>query len=241
MTRNLTLPYSRRHGHDQDAHDAGPPLLQRPGGVGQTRSRTLVAQLEAAGIGECVTRGQLPPRRGTWFYDNGAFEDFQAGRAFDYVQWSRDMRAIRLWADRFVGRGLLAGSRMTRPDFQVVPDVVGDGAASLAFSLAHLAEAKAAGVPCYLAVQNGMSVAQVERAIAAGFDGLFVGGTLDWKLATAGQWVALGRRLGLPVHIGRVGTLDRVASGPGARATSIDSSFPSGTVDRLDAFVAAVA
>jgi hypothetical protein len=209
--------------------------------VGQTRSRALVAQLEAAGVGECVTRGQLPPRRGSWFYDNGAFEDFQAGRAFDYAQWSRDMRAIRLWVAGGVGRGMLTGSRMTAPDFQVVPDLVAQGNASLTFSLCHLTEAKQAGVPCYLAVQDGMTEAAVRSVLAHGFDGLFVGGTLAWKLETAAQWVALGRQLGLPVHIGRVGTLDRVAWAQALGATSIDSSFPLWNRDRLDAFVAAVA
>lgn len=210
--------------------------------VGQTRSAELVAKLSAAGIGECVVRGELPPRRGSWFYDNGAYTDFKAGRAFDYLQWSRDQRAIRMWQRGGVGRGVLEGSRMTAPDFQVLPDVVGNGDASLSLSLAYLHEAREAGVPCYLAVQNGMDLERIARFVRTyHIDGLFVGGDLEWKLATAEAWCALGRRLGIPVHIGRVGTLDRVAWAQAIGASSIDSAFPLWTKDRLDDFIAAVA
>lgn len=210
--------------------------------VGQTRSADLVTKLAAAGIGECVVRGELPPRRGSWFYDNGAFVDFKAGRSFDYVQWSRDQRAIRMWVKGGVGRGVLEGSRMTAPDFQVLPDLVGRGEESLGFSLAHLHEAQQTGVPCYLAVQNGMDLERVARFIRLyKIDGIFVGGDLEWKLATAESWCQLGRRLDIPVHIGRVGTLDRVAWAQEIGASSIDSSFPLWTKDRLDDFIAAVA
>ena len=199
--------------------------------VGQTRCAAMVADLAAAGIGECTVRGELPPRRqASWFHDNGAYTDFVAGRPFDYLRWSRDMRAIRMWCER---------GELTRPDFVVVPDLVAQGAASLAFSLEHLAESRAAGAPCYLAVQDGMTVWQVRRALAH-FDGIFVGGSLEWKLATAATWVRLGRQLRLPVHVGRVGTLDRVEWAAAIGASSIDSSFPLWTRERLGAFVEAV-
>ena len=100
--------------------------------VGQTRSGELLRELEAAGVGECTTRGQLPNRRGPWFYDNGAFEDWRSGEAFDYLQFSRDMRAIRLWQD---SEGIplhrpRGGQRLEAPDFIVLPDLVAQGARS---------------------------------------------------------------------------------------------------------------
>jgi hypothetical protein len=210
--------------------------------VGQTRSRELVKQLSDAGIGECVTRGQLPPRRHRWFYDNGAFEDFQAGREFDYLQWSRDVRAMRLWRDEqgiptWRPRG---GQRLNLPDFQVVPDKVGAGWHSLYFSLEHLEEARTVGAPCYLALQNGMSPTFVSTYVDR-FDGLFVGGTLEWKLDTAATWVKYGRKWGKPVHVGRVGTLERVEWAHTIGATSIDSSLPLWTRERLTDFIQAVA
>lgn len=209
--------------------------------VGQTRDRWLVQLLERAGIGECTTRGQLPPRRSTWFYDNGAFEDFQAGRPFNYLQWSRDMRAIRYWVETGVGRGCKQGQPMTAPDFVVVPDIVAGGNQSLTFSLCHLAEAKACGAPCYLAVQDGMTEAAVRSVLAHGFDGIFVGGTLDWKLETGAAWCELGRALGLPVHVGRVGTVERVKWAASVGVSSIDSSLPLWTRGKLEAFLEEVA
>jgi hypothetical protein len=211
--------------------------------VGQTRSRALVAELAAAGIGECVTRGQLPPRRTSWFYDNGAFEDFQAGRAFDTVQFTRDLRAIRDWQVGGVGRGCLEGQPMTAPDFIVLPDVVGQGEASLRFSLQWEAQCADAGVPLYLAVQNGMEPAAIASLLKwhPRIHGLFVGGDLAWKLETAAAWVQVGRRTGRAVHVGRVGTVDRVEWASAIGATSIDSSFPLWTRNRLGEFLQAVA
>lgn len=199
--------------------------------VGQTRSAELVEQLEAGGVGECTLRGELPPRRGfSWFHDNGAYTDWKAGRTFDYLQWSRDMRAIRMWVE---------AGEMTRPDFVVAPDLVAQGYQSLYFSLEHLEEAKAAGAPVYLAVQDGMSASLVATFIDR-FDGIFVGGSLEWKLETAAAWVKFGRKHGVPVHIGRVGTIERVEWASEIGATSIDSSFPLWTRERLAEFIAAV-
>lgn len=211
--------------------------------VGQTRSQALVTRLAAAGIGECVVRGELPPRRHRWFYDNGAYTDFVNNRPFDYLQYSRDLRAIRMWREAgWIGRGKLEGQTMTAPDFVVLPDLVGQGDASMGFSLNFLYESREAGVPLYLAVQDGMSLERVKRFIELyAIDGIFVGGTLTWKLETAEAWCALGRRLGIPVHIGRVGTLDRVAWAQEIGATSIDSAFPLWSVERLEAFIEAVA
>lgn len=209
--------------------------------VGQTRSRSLLKALRELGIGECCTRGQLPPRRDPWFYDNGAFEDFQAGAPFDYLQFSRDMRAIRLWADAegippHMARG---GESLPKPDFIVVPDVVAGGLASLDFSAEHLDECLRAGAPCYLAVQDGMTPDHVRRFLDEnrGVAGLFVGGSLDWKLATGATWTATGRRLGLPVHVGRVGTADRVRWAHDIGADSIDSALPLWSERKLDVFV----
>lgn len=210
--------------------------------VGQTRSRELIEWLAAAGIGECVVRGQLPPRRGGWFYDNGAFQDWRRRRAFDYAQFSRDLRAIRMWQERGIGRGLLLGHSMTAPDFIVVPDLVGQGEVSLRFSLDHLDQTHDAGAPCYLAVQDGMTEAQVADILRVfpSVRGLFVGGTLRWKLKTAAAWCALGRRTNRPVHIGRVGTPQRIAWAQSIGATSIDSSFPLWQRARLASFIDAV-
>src|SRR5262245_38166756 len=101
--------------------------------TGQTRGGSLVRQLRAAGIGECVTRGELPPRRTPWFHDCGAFADWMNGRAFDYVRWTRDLRYMR--------QRIEAG-KLAPPDFVVLPDRVAAGLDSLTFSLDHVTEAR---------------------------------------------------------------------------------------------------
>lgn len=212
--------------------------------VGQTRSRAFIEQLNTAGIGECVTPGRLPPRRGfSWFYDTGAYSDWKRGRSFNYLQFSRDLRAIRMWQERGVGRGIFKGQPMTAPDFIVLPDVVGQGEASLEFSIDHLEETQRTGARCYLAVQDGVTPARILNVLGLfpSVKGLFVGGTTRWKLETAAAWCALGRRTGRAVHIGRVGTLERIEWAQSIGATSIDSSLPLWERDRLNAFIRAVA
>jgi hypothetical protein len=67
-----------------------------------------------------------------------------------------------------------------------------------------------------------------------------LGRTLPWKLPTSAAWCALGRRTGRAVHIGRAGTVERVAWAEAIGATSIDPSLPLWPRDRLDAFIRSV-
>lgn len=193
--------------------------------VGQTRAAELVATLRRAGIGECVTRGELPPRRPFWFYDNGAFGDWQAGRDFNVCQFMRDLRRIAHWP-------------MPAPSFLVLPDQVAGGRASLRTSLDWLAVSEQAGAPLYLAVQDGMTPADLvtlDRRIA----GIFVGGSTRWKVETAPAWVRWAHGRGLPAHIGRVSTPERLHWARELGADSVDSSFPLWTRDRLAEFIGA--
>lgn len=204
---------------------------------GQTRQASLVARLAAAGIGECTVRGELKSRRrDPWFYDNGAYRDWQAGRAFDGVQFARDMRRVRYDAD------------MPLPDFVVVPDVVAGGLESLALSRRERGELGHPGElrhpPAYLAVQDGMTVEGVGEFMQLSaeidgysYEGVFVGGTLDWKLATSAEWVRFARDTGRRCHIGRVGTPDRIRWAHAIGADSIDSCLPLMYEEHLVAFL----
>ena len=196
--------------------------------VGQTRSRALIAELLTRGWGECTNRGELPPRRYPWFLDNGAFSDWRSGRAFD---------AGAFWSD--LNSEVAA---LYPPDFVVCPDRVAGGLDSLAFSrhwLAHCVSARP-GLRYFLAVQDGMTEADVYPALA-GFAGVFVGGTLDWKLSTGAAWVRFAHRFGLPCHIGRVGTAKRVRWAIEVGADSIDSCLPLWSRDKLRVFTEALA
>ena len=201
---------------------------------GQTREPGLSAELSAAGIGECTVRGEVRSRRRSpWFYDNGAFRDWRAGVPFDAMTFCRDMRRIRYTKG--------AAEHLT---FVIVPDLVADGEASLATSKFWRHEVDA---PAYLAVQDGMTEARVatflDDAITDGepYAGLFVGGSLEWKLATSAGWVELAHGRGIACHVGRVGTPDRVRWAASIGADSIDSCLPLMHRHHLDRFLGALA
>lgn len=184
--------------------------------VGQTRSRKLIAELEALGFGECTQRNELPPRRRPWFADNGAFTDWRAQRPFDERAYQRALEQFEALA----------------PDFVVVPDIVAGGMDSLKFSLSWLPRVRAAcSAPVYLAVQNGMTPES----------GLFVGGDLAWKISTTARWAKWAHEFDMPCHMGRCGTGRRVRFAKRCGVDSIDSTLPLWSADNLRRFVDALA
>lgn len=192
--------------------------------VGQTRSRALIEILNRHGIREVVVRGELPARRSRFMHDNGAYRDWRAGRSFNITRWDRDMR----W---MLYRGIV-------PDFVVVPDIVAGGLESLAWS-EFWRDAVPDTFPAYLAVQDGMTAADVVPHLPR-YDGVFVGGSLPWKLATGAAWARLAREHNLRCHVGRVGTAARVRWAYAIGATSIDSCLPLRAGEHLAAFLAAL-
>jgi hypothetical protein len=191
--------------------------------VGQTRSRALVKRLALLGFGELLAPPALPPPYHLPFaLDNGAFAAWQQGKPWDPS-----------WLLETLGYLRATGFR---PDFVVCPDIVTGGAGSLAFSLAWASRPELAGWPLYLAVQDGMAEADVVSLLAP-FAGIFVGGSLDWKIRTGAAWVRLAHSQGLPCHIGRVGTEDRAAWARRIGADSIDSSLPLFSEDNLNRFL----
>lgn len=198
--------------------------------VGQVRfkdrsssSGRRATRLDDWGIGECTCRGELPPRRRPFFYDNGAFRDWTAGKPFDAARFLADI-------DRMREAGL-------DPDFVVAPDLVGGGLRSLEVSLGWADSL--AGFRVYLAVQDGMEPAHVAPHLDR-FDGVFVGGTLDWKLRTSMAWVDFAHSNSKPCHIGRVGKPRLVEWAHAIGADSIDSSEPLWSNEKLEAFAGAL-
>jgi hypothetical protein len=178
--------------------------------VGQTRSRRLLQWLINAGYGECTNRSELPPRRHPWFYDNGAFSDWKSGKEFDAEAFKKGLEFIQQY-DR-------------KPDFIVAPDIVAGGQGSLERSVAWRERVQLVA-PAYLAVQDGMREGVVEKALGL-FDGIFIGGTLSWKVKTGEAWVNLAHAQDKPCHAGRVGTKNRVRWALRVGIDSIDSCFP---------------
>jgi hypothetical protein len=195
--------------------------------TGDTRSRNLLAVLREEGIGQMVIRGRLAGRRlEPWAYDNGAFEDWRAGRPFDRQQFLLDLQAIAVCT--------------SEPDFVVLPDRVAAGSESLDLSLEwrHLLKREGLDLwPLYLAVQDGMQPTGIPWSE---FDGIFIGGTAEWKTRTAQQWVITAHEHGLPCHYARCGTGRKVRHAKGIRADSIDSSLPLWSRDNLRQFLRAM-
>lgn len=80
----------------------------------------------------------------------------------------------------------------------------------------------------------------IDRALELGFSGIFVGGSLPWKLETGAQWVREAHARHLPCHIGRVGTAKRVRWAKASGADSIDSCLPLWSEENLIAFLRAL-
>lgn len=176
---------------------------------GETRAIRHRDMLWREGLGVMTTKKARCPGP-YWALDNGAFSCYRRGVPFDEgafldtLAWHRERPH-------------------PAPDFLVVPDIVAGGAESLAFSLAWLDRLPRGWTRLYLAVQDGMEREEVE-AVLDRFDGIFVGGTRDWKRATAADWVALAHAHGLPCHVARVYQGHDVQWALSIGADSIDST-----------------
>src|SRR3989440_8937473 len=125
-----------------------------------------------------------------WCADSGAFTGAYPGDD-KYLAWLSARTA-----------------HVARCAFAAAPDVVADGAATLARSLPMLERIRALGYPAALVAQDGLEDLAVPWA---SFDVLFLGGTTDWKLGpAAADLTAQARDRGVPVHLGRVNSLRRL-------------------------------
>jgi hypothetical protein len=139
-----------------------------------------------------------------------------AGRRLD--RWAYDNGAFEDWRANerpFNGAQFRADVATfadgPRPDFIVLPD---------------------------LAVQDGMVPGDVPWA---DIGGVFIGGTLDWKAATACEWVTASHARGKPCHYARCGTAKRVAHAKAIGADSLDSCLPLWSREKCATFLGALA
>ena len=81
------------------------------------------------------------------------------------------------------------------------------------------------GMPTKLlfAVQNGMQIDDVASLLSPAV-GIFIGGTTEWKEATAQAWGSLARRRNCHLHVGRVNSARRIRICAAAGANSFDGS-----------------
>jgi hypothetical protein len=153
-------------------------------------------------IGRHVTplAGKLPIA-----LDNGAYSVYRKGGYFDeygFIRLLSDFQRYRI-----------------RPDMVVCPDLVARGMKSYEFSLQW--RDRMPDVPnLYLAVQDGMKL-DLDFSM---FDGIFVGGTDEWKSGTTSHWVEYAHSEGKKCHVGRIGTLTRLLWAYNHNVDSVDST-----------------
>lgn len=139
--------------------------------------------------------------------DNGAFHSWLNNMDFNEKQFMQTLSKIN--------------KLPIKPDFVICPDIVAEGSKSLEFSIKWAKNHPRDDY--YLAVQDGITTQRVAKSMN-GFKGIFVGGTMGWKLSTSETWTNLAHQLGLECHIGRIGTLRRLLWARRIGADSIDSS-----------------
>ena len=140
-----------------------------------------------------------------WCADNGAFTGAYPGDD-KYLAWLSARTA-----------------HVARCAFAAAPDVVADGAATLARSLPMLERIRALGYPAALVAQDGLEHLNVPWDA---FDVLFLGASTAWKLGpAAAELAAQARRHGKPVHMGRVNSLRRLRHAVSIGCESVDGTF----------------
>jgi hypothetical protein len=156
-----------------------------------------------------------------WGFDNGAFVAWTHGEKFP--------------ESTFLRRLEIAEKTNSDPYLAVTPDIVAGGCRSLQFStLWRMSRKLTDDWPWYLAVQDGMTVADVQPVIHL-YSGIFLGGSDRFK-ATAYRWCKLAHSHQKRFHYGRASTPGKLLSAFKVGADGCDSAFPLWTAARLKLF-----
>jgi hypothetical protein len=134
--------------------------------------------------------------------DNDAFASWTTGRPWDEAAWLAMLGNVR-------AQGL-------SPKWVLVPDVVADRDATLAKWAKYASVAACYGWPLAIAVQDGMTPAD----IPANAQVIFIGGTTEWKWRSLPMWARTGAR----VHVGRVNEVERLHICERWRVESVDGT-----------------
>lgn len=174
--------------------------------------------------------GLLVSRAGVWrtegfehiCADNGAWSDFQVGRPFDEDAFERFLEWLAM--------------QPVVADWIVLPDIVAGGIASLELSLRYLNRCLSVAPLVLIAVQDGMSEADLSPLVGSSV-GVFLGGSTKWKLETMWNWGRFCARRSVYYHVARVNSARRMLLAIAAGAESIDGTsvtMYAKTIDRLD-------
>ena len=142
---------------------------------------------------------------------------------FEFMPYSLDNRAFAAWKNKTewdpdAWVKLLAWARLSGlpPRWVLVPDVVADRIGTLERWKQYAPIAREYGWPLAFAVQDGMDITDVPIEAEV----VFVGGSTEWKWATAEKWCRSFPR----VHIGRVNSYQRLVQCETWGVESIDGT-----------------
>ncbi len=189
-----------------------------------TGTRSTLEKLKSTGWRLLVSAtGKLNNHGMNYGIDNGAFSAFMKDEKFDVGAFEKTLD----WAS----------SNPIKPDWCILPDIVGDGKRSLEFSMTWLERVRQCCEHPLLAVQNGVTPEDIKPLVGSDL-GIFIGGTTDWKLETLLDWGKMSRNH-CYMHVGRVNTKKRILLCQNAGADSFDGTravrFPKEIKD-LDRF-----
>lgn len=142
--------------------------------------------------------------------DNGAFPAFSKG--YPFMQ------------DIFLSTLAKCYKLNIKLDFIVCPDIVQGGLKSLEFSLSW-AKNQLLGTPnLALVVQDGMEPKDINRYTLEYFNYIFVGGSVEWKWGTVGDWSVFAKDNNKKIHIGQCGQLKHLKRARELNVDSVDSA-----------------
>lgn len=135
-----------------------------------------------------------------WAMDNGVFGAWASGK-----KWSEE--PLYKYLDEYSA---------WKPLWVVVPDWVGDRDQTLRLWDQHAPALQSFGAPLAMAVQDGMTPADVPKECSV----LFVGGSTSWKWRNLPMWTSSFNR----VHVGRVNSIRQLLMAENAGAESCDGT-----------------
>lgn len=144
---------------------------------------------------------RYPDTRIPYIFDNGVWSDFINKREFDSDKFYASLEKLY---------------KRQCPEWVVVPDSVGDATRTLELWKQHEPILRRYKVKLFIAAQDGMTPDDVPQSA----DGIFIGGTTEWKWSTLPMWTEHFPR----VHVGRVNTYRLLDMANRAGAESVDGS-----------------
>lgn len=230
------------------AREGGIGAMVQPGfGKGMRRSIGLARDLYA-----------LRKTFAHWAFDNGAFAEFLAGREWPMPgEATEHLQILWSWTVSYLADACLdpempalmgQAEPPMRPDFIVLPDIVGGGRRSLELSFAWLDEldrlpslySPLDAFRFAVVVQEGIEPSDLPWSDPR-WHVVFVGGKeLAWKDAAAVEWAAAAHEHGRTCHVGRVGGMQRVRDIRATGADSLDSGGVAWSVPKLENWIRAL-